>query len=197
MNRESIEKLVEASFDAQRSFFERSLDEMLRAGAMLTDTLGRGGKVLAFGNGGSAADAQHFAAELVGRYRRNRRALPAIALTTDTSALTAIANDFGFDEVFSRQVEALGSAGDMALAISTSGNSPNVLRAVETCNRLSIATLGLTGRDGGALAEACQLSLVVANDETSRIQEVHSIVIHLLCRMAEDEVCPPGDESSG
>ena len=156
----------------------------------MADAISRGGKVLAFGNGGSAADAQHFAAELVGRYRRERRALPAIALTTDTSTLTSVANDYGFDEVFSRQVEALGKAGDVALAISTSGSSPNVLRAVEAASSLSIATIGLSGRDGGPLADSCEVSLVVSHEETPRIQEVHAVVIHLLCRLVEDGVCP-------
>jgi D-sedoheptulose 7-phosphate isomerase len=144
-----------------------------------------GRKILLFGNGGSAADAQHLAAELVNRYRRARPALAALALTTDTSILTAIANDASFEEVFSRQIEALGEPGDVAIAISTSGRSPNVVRAVETARRLGLRTIGLLGRDGGLVAPLVDVPLIVPAEETPRIQEVHITLGHILCDLIE------------
>jgi D-sedoheptulose 7-phosphate isomerase len=144
-----------------------------------------GGRVLFCGNGGSAADAQHLAAELVGRLVRDRRALAALALTTDSSALTCIGNDFGFDEVFARQVEGLGRAGDVLFAISTSGNSRNVLRAVEVAKPMDIYTVGLLGRDGGSLATLVDLPIVVPAQETARIQEAHIFLGHVLCALIE------------
>ena len=149
----------------------------------------RGGRtVLVCGNGGSAADAQHFAAELVGRFTRERRAWPALALTTDTSALTAIGNDYGFDRVFARQVEALGQPGDVLIGISTSGGSPNVLAAVETAQARGLVTIGLTGRDGGALGRAVDVHLNVPSPSTARTQEVHLTLLHVLCDLVEQEL---------
>lgn len=153
---------------------------------MLVEALQAGRKVLAFGNGGSAADAQHFSSELVNRFVVDRRGLPAIALTTDTSTLTSVSNDSHYRHVFSRQVEALGAAGDIALAISTSGNSDNVLEAVETCRQRGIQTIGLTGRDGGKLQPLVDICLNVEHSETARIQEVHAVIIHLLCQMVDE-----------
>ena len=147
----------------------------------MTHSLMSNGKILACGNGGSAADAQHFAAELTGRFERERRGLAGIALTTDTSALTAIGNDYGFEAIFARQLEALGRPGDVLLALSTSGNSPNVLRAVEAARRLEITTVGLLGRDGGALADQVDQALVVPATRTARVQEMHILILHLLC----------------
>ncbi|OGR30077.1 MAG: phosphoheptose isomerase [Desulfuromonadales bacterium GWD2_61_12] len=152
---------------------------------MLTAQLALGHKILLLGNGGSAADAQHFAAELVGRFRRERRALPAIALTTDTSALTAIGNDYGFEAVFSRQVEALAAPGDVVIGLSTSGNSPNVLAALRAGKDLGCRTVGLLGRDGGSIAGEVELALVVASAVTSHVQEAHITIIHLLCELVE------------
>jgi len=143
-----------------------------------------GGKILACGNGGSAADAQHFAAELVGRFERERPELAAIALTTDTSILTAVANDYGFNAIFSRQVRALGQAGDVLLAISTSGNSPNVLAAIEAAHEREMVVVGLSGRSGGKMAQALRdtdVHVCVPHDRTSRIQEVHLLTLHCLC----------------
>jgi len=145
-----------------------------------------GGKLIVFGNGGSAADAQHLAAELVGRYRQNRKALPAIALTTDTSALTSISNDYGFETVFSRQLEALGKPGDVVLAISTSGNSPNVMRALTLAKKLGIASIGLTGKTGGKLRGSVDVCLAIPSESTPRIQEAHSLVIHILSGIVEN-----------
>ena len=147
--------------------------------------LERSNKILICGNGGSAADAQHMAAELVGRFVSDRAALPAIALTTDTSALTAIANDYGYNAVFSRQVSALAREGDVLLAISTSGHSASVLAACETARSMGSAVIGLTGRDRGALVELCDAVVIAPSDETAHIQESHIVVIHLLCALIE------------
>jgi D-sedoheptulose 7-phosphate isomerase len=147
-----------------------------------------GRKVLICGNGGSAADAQHFAAELVGRFARERRAWPALALTTDTSTLTAIGNDYGFDRVFSRQVEAHGQPGDVLIAISTSGGSGNVLAAVEGARARGLVTIGLTGRDGGALGRAADVHVNVPSASAARIQEVHATILHVLCDLVEQEL---------
>jgi phosphoheptose isomerase len=159
--------------------------ETVAAAQLLVAALRRGGRVLLFGNGGSAADAQHLAAELVGRFERERAALPALALTTDTSALTAIGNDYGFDEVFARQVEALGRPGDVAVGLSTSGSSPNVLRGLEAARARGLATIGLTGRDGGALARLADVVIVAPSDVTAFIQECHIALGHALCGAVE------------
>jgi len=153
---------------------------------MIIESMQSGGKLIVFGNGGSAADAQHLAAELVGRYRHDRKALPAIALTTDSSALTSISNDYGFETVFSRQVEAIGKTGDVVLAISTSGNSPNIIQAVSLAKQLGIPTIGLTGRTGGKLRGSVDVCLTVPSDSTPRIQEAHSLIIHILSGLVEE-----------
>ena len=145
-----------------------------------------GGKLIVFGNGGSAADAQHLAAELVGRYRQDRKAIAAIALTTDSSALTSISNDYGFETIFSRQLEAIGKPGDVVLAISTSGNSPNVIRAVTLAKKLGIASIGLTGRTGGKLRTSVDVCLPVPSESTPRIQEAHSLIIHIISGIVEN-----------
>lgn len=147
-----------------------------------------GNKLMFCGNGGSAGDAQHLAAELVGRLVRDRRALPGLALSTDSSALTCIGNDFGFDEVFARQVEGLGRPGDVLFAISTSGNSRNVIRAVEVAKAGGVFSIGLLGRDGGKLAPMVDLAIVVPADETARIQEAHIFLGHVLCTLIEKEL---------
>ncbi len=190
MNEQTLKAAVDDSLELKRSFFERNAPKIMEAGRILADALRDGHKILAFGNGGSAADAQHFTAELVNRYRHDRPALAAIALTTDTSILTSIANDSAYGEVFRRQIEALGARGDVAVAISTSGNSPNVLRAVEACPERGIKTIGLAGRDGGELASMTDLCLVVPHRETSRVQEVHAMLVHFFCQMIEDELFP-------
>ncbi len=160
--------------------------EIARAAALVRRTLDGGGTLLFCGNGGSAADAQHMATEYVVRYMRNRRALPAIALTTDTSLLTAAGNDLGFDEIFSRQVEALARPGDLLVIHSTSGNSPNVLRAAEAARAKGVAVLSLSARDGGALRPLSDLALVIPTDRTDRAQEIHLCVQHLICEVVED-----------
>jgi D-sedoheptulose 7-phosphate isomerase len=157
------------------------------AAGAITAALKQGGTVFVFGNGGSAADAQHFAAELVGRYEKERRAWPAVALTTDTSALTAIGNDYGFDRVFARQIEALGKAGDIAIGISTSGQSPNVLRGLEAANRRGMITIALTGR-GGAAGKMATHHVAIGEARTSRVQEVHATVLHVICELVEKDL---------
>ena len=151
----------------------------------LVETFERGGKLMVMGNGGSAADAQHFVAEIVGRFKMERRALPAIALSTDTSILTAIGNDYGFDSVFSRQVEALAAPGDLIVGISTSGNSPNVLKALELAREKGCRTVGLLGKDGGSIKDACDLALIVPTNDTPRVQEGHITIIHIVCDLLE------------
>lgn len=158
---------------------------LIAAAEAATEAVRNGNRILFCGNGGSAADAQHLAAELVGRLVRDRRALPGLALSTDSSALTCIGNDFGFEEVFARQVQALGRSGDVLVAISTSGNSPNVIRAVEVAKPLGITTVGLLGRNGGRLGPMVDLPIVVPAEETARIQEAHIFLGHVLCALIE------------
>jgi len=153
--------------------------------ARMIDCLRAGGTVFWCGNGGSAADAQHTAAELVGRFERDRVGYASVALTTDTSILTSIGNDYGFENIFSRQIEGLGKAGDILMALSTSGNSPNIIRAVESARQKGIVTIGLLGRDGGKLKTMCDLSIVVPVVNTARIQETHGLIGHILCDQVE------------
>lgn len=157
---------------------------------------GEGGKVLIFGNGGSAADAQHIAAELVGRYKRERPGLPAIALTVNTSSFSAIANDFGFESVFARQIDALGAPGDLALGISTSGKSPNVVRGLEAARGRGMVTVGLTGRSGGRLKTHADHCLCVPSNHTPRIQESHILLGHILCEFVEEELFGAGNKGA-
>ena len=164
-----------------------NVESVVAAATAVTTALKNGGAVLVFGNGGSAADAQHFAAELVGRYEKDRKAWPAIALTTDTSALTAIGNDYGFDRVFARQLEALGKKGDVAIGISTSGNSPNVLRALETANARGLVSVALTGR-GGDAGKIARLHVRVDEAKTARVQEVHATLLHAICELVEEDL---------
>ena len=168
------------------AFLERHLADLEAWAEWTVACLRAGGKILLFGNGGSASDAQHLAAEFVNRFDRERPALAAVALTTDTSALTSIGNDSEFRFVFSRQVEALGRPGDVAVGITTSGGSPNVLEALRAASRGGLRTVALTGRDGGDAARAADLPLVVPGDDTARIQEVHIVAGHLMCRWVED-----------
>jgi len=176
---------VQESVNLTQSFFAKEIGRILSLGNYMADCLTSGAKILICGNGGSAADAQHFAAELSGRFVRERRALAGIALTTDTSALTAIGNDYGFDRIFARQLEALGRTGDLFVGISTSGNSGNIVQAVRTAQSLGIHTLGLLGRDGGQLKTMMDDCLVVPSDVTARIQEIHIMIIHFLCEILD------------
>jgi D-sedoheptulose 7-phosphate isomerase len=186
------QRLIEEAFADTVAAHGRALREnqatLPAAAAALAAALGAGRKVLVCGNGGSAADSQHFAAELVGRFVRERRPWPALALSTDTSVLTAVGNDYGFDEVFARQVEAHGQAGDVLVGISTSGGSTNVIRAVETARARGLVTIGLTGRDGGALGRLADHHLNASSSSTARVQEVHITLLHVLCELVEQEL---------
>lgn len=162
--------------------------DLERVGRLMAEAVTDGRKVLLCGNGGSAADAQHIAAELVGRFMTNRRGLPSIALTTDTSILTAVSNDYGYDHVFERQVEALGGKGDLLIGISTSGNSPNVERALVKARQMGIVTIGLLGRDGGRCLDLCDYAFVVPHTESARIQEIHITLGHILCGIVDNHI---------
>lgn len=191
---ERIQSIVADSLDVKQRYFAEHAGEVLRAGLIIADSFRAGKKLLLFGNGGSAADAQHIAGEFINRFSlEDRRALPAIALSTDGGVLTCIANDTGFEKVFARQVEALGASGDVCLAISTSGNSPNVLAAIEAAHARGIKVIGLLGRDGGACAPLCDLALVVQSFDTQRIQETHNLIGHIICELVEHALFGDGN----
>ena len=181
--------VVQAVFDETIALHVRMREVMpapvVEAAIAISAALGAGGKLLVFGNGGSAADAQHMAAEFVGRFQRERAAMAAIALTTDSSIVTSLANDYTFDWVFARQIEAIARRGDVALGISTSGGSPNVLTALEAANARGVTTIALTGRDGGAVGKAAAIHVNVDHASAARIQEVHRTVIHAICELVE------------
>ncbi len=181
---------IKAEFESHQQTIQKVIETMESdletASKMAVDTLKNGNKILLFGNGGSAADAQHIAAELTGRYKTERKGLAGIALTTDTSALTAIGNDYGYDRVFDRQVEALANSGDLLIGISTSGNSKNIVNALKLGQELGCKTLGFSGRDGGIMSDVCDLNLVVPSDNTPRIQEMHILFGHTICQIIDD-----------
>lgn len=179
---------IRASIAVKQALLESAplLEQLVRAGQALAERLRAGGKLLVFGNGGSAADAQHIAAELVGRFYRERRALPALALTVNASSVTAIGNDYGYEQVFARQVQAFGTPADAALGISTSGGSPNVLEAIKTARAAGLYTLALTGADGRELKSAAHECICVPSSDTPRIQESHLLIGHLLCEYIEE-----------
>lgn len=189
--RDAIAHAFAESIQAKQAFLRDQMDVLIQAINAIVDCFRNGHKLLLFGNGGSAADAQHIAAEFVNRFRIERPPLPAIALTTDSSALTSIANDYDYGEVFAKQVRALGQAGDLAIAISTSGNAANVLAAVEACKTLKIATVGLTGGSGGRLSGRVDYLLRVAETRhTARIQETHILIGHVICEMVDNQLFP-------
>jgi len=165
------------------------IGEIERAALMIADCIRAGGAVLVFGNGGSAADAQHISAELVGRFAMERKGLRVIALAADTPVMTSLTNDYGYEEVFARQIDALGRPGDIALALSTSGNSPNVLRAIDAARRTGLRVIGLSGKDGGGMRDRCDHLIIVPSNDTPRIQEAHTLVYHIICGLVEEEVC--------
>ena len=180
---------LEAGIAAKRSCVESNVDNIIKAADMLTACLAAGGKVLIFGNGGSAADAQHLAAEFINRYQIERPPLAAIALTTDTSVLTSIGNDYHFNDIFSKQIEALGKKNDIAWGLSTSGNSKNVIQAIEAANAKKLFSIASTGR-GGALANCAQLVFATESDDTARIQEAHITLGHIICDLVERTLFP-------
>lgn len=190
MDETRLRALAADSAAVQERFFAQGARLVLEAGRRMSQALQEGGKVLVFGNGGSAADAQHLAAELVGRYLYDRPGLPAMALTTDTSALTAIGNDMGYETVFRRQVEAHGRKGDVAIGITTSGRSRNVVDAMRTARERGLVTIALTGGGGGLLKDAVDYLLDAPSTDTPRIQEMHGLVVHLLCQIVEETLFP-------
>lgn len=182
---EIISAHVSAGNAARKKFFAQNAEDVRKAAFALALCLAKNGKILLCGNGGSAADCQHVAAEFVNRFLMDRPALPAIALTTDTSALTAIGNDSAFEQVFARQVEALGSSGDCLIAISTSGGSPNVLEAIKAAKNKQMTVIGLSGNKGGKMEPLCDYALIVPDPRTPVIQEAHLAIEHLLCRLVD------------
>lgn len=181
-----LARSLEEHLQTVKALLESGLADVESAGRVICDALAAGNKILLCGNGGSAADAQHIAAELVGRYEDQRRPFPAIALTTDTSALTALSNDFGYEQVFARQIQALAKPGDVLIAISTSGKSPNILKAAETARSLGCKTIGLTGVHAEPLADYCFISVKVLSERTARVQEGHITIGHLWCEMVDE-----------
>lgn len=191
---ETIKSIVAESLEVKRRYFDEHAADVTRAARLLAEAFASGRKLLICGNGGSAADAQHVAGEFVNQFlARGRRALPALALTTDGGVLTCIANDTGFERVFARQVEAFGGEGDVLLAITTSGNSPNIVAAAEVARARGMKVIGLLGRDGGRVRPLCDLALVVASDDTQRVQETHNLIGHVLCHLVENILFPAGE----
>jgi len=186
MSPKSMKEIFEDAVRVKKNFLEK-IPLVERLSRMFVDTLKAGNKILVCGNGGSASQAQHLSGELVGRYNRNRRSLPCVALTADTGVLTCIGNDYGYDEVFSRQIEALGQKGDLLLALTTSGNSANVINAVKKAKEAGLQTASLLGKDGGKVNSICDLSIVVDSEDTARIQEVHITIIHAVCDVLDAE----------
>ncbi len=187
MKKEFLKQAIEESLRLKESFFTRNLEAIVRFEEMLKQVSAARKKVLVFGNGGSAADAQHFAAELMHRVEQKPIGIRALALHTDTSLLTALGNDEGFERVYSRQIQVLAEPGDLAVAISTSGTSTNIVDALRTARSVPCGTVGLLGRDGGSALSWCDLALVVPHSSTPRIQEVHGMIIHLVCQLLETE----------
>lgn len=187
MQKQTIKDEFLAHQETIAKVIETMQEALLEASKLAVETLRNGNKILLCGNGGSAADAQHIAAELTGRYKTERRGLPAISLTTDTSALTAIGNDYGYDRVFDRQVEALAQKGDLLIGISTSGNSKNVINALKTATEMGCKTLGFSGRDGGNMNNICDINLIVPSTDTPRIQEMHILIGHIICQIIDNE----------
>jgi D-sedoheptulose 7-phosphate isomerase len=186
-----ISSIVSDSIEVKRKFFEEHKERVVSAASIIAASFRQGGKLLICGNGGSSTDAQHIAGELVNRFLNTERpALPALALSTDGGLLTSISNDTGFDQVFSRQIEAFGRQGDILLAISTSGNSANTVEALKKASLIGMKTIGLLGRDGGLMAPLCDLTLIVSSSDTQRIQETHNLIAHILCELIEIELFP-------
>ena len=183
-----ILKRFKESSEVKTRFLKENLSKLLDLIKLVAQTFEAGNKIFFFGNGGSAADAQHLAAEFVNRYVMDRPPLPAIALTTDTSILTSVSNDFAFNEIFAKQLRAIGKEGDVAIGISTSGNSSNVVKAFEVAKEMGMKTVALSGNDGGVLAKMADVSLVVSSTSTPRIQETHILIGHILCEMVEHQL---------
>ncbi|MGH7739977.1 MAG: D-sedoheptulose-7-phosphate isomerase [bacterium] len=187
---DKIRSRIEESIQAKQNLLAKCLPEIEKAGKILVESYLKGRKAVFFGNGGSAADAQHMAAELVGDYLKRRKAVMALALHTNTSTLTALGNDYGYDQVYSHQIEGLCVPGDVAVGLSTSGNSENVLRGVRAAKAVGAATIGLLGRDGGKIAQEVDVAIVVPAQSTDRIQESHMLIGHIFCELIESALFP-------
>jgi len=186
--RERIKEILLESIQIKEQLLQEKVSSILEIAELVIASLKKGGKVILFGNGGSASDSQHIAAELVGKFTKDRRALPAIALTTNTSILTALANDYGYDIIFARQIEALGQKNDIAIGISTSGRARNVASGIKQAKKMGLKTVALTGGDGGELSKLADVSLLVPSSVTARIQEAHITIGHIICELAEAAV---------
>ena len=184
-----IENIIKSSIETKKTLLGKEVASIEKAVELIQGCIGKGGKLLIFGNGGSAADSQHIAAEFVGRFKLERRALPALALSTNTSTLTALSNDYGYEVTFKRQIESLGNKGDVVLAISTSGNAKNVIEAVKTAKENGLVTIALTGNGGGALSPLCESSIIVNSRDTARIQEAHILIGHIIAEIIESNLC--------
>jgi D-sedoheptulose 7-phosphate isomerase len=187
--RDKIKDLLLESIQVKEDLLHDYIDKIIEITTLIIDSLKKDGKVLLFGNGGSASDSQHIAAELIGRFKKDRNALPAIALTTNTSIITSLANDYGYEIVFSKQIEALGRKNDVAIGISTSGKAKNVAQGIKQAKKMDIKTIALTGGDGGELAKLADVSLVVPSMVTARIQEAHITIGHIVCKIIEQTLC--------
>jgi D-sedoheptulose 7-phosphate isomerase len=187
LQQKSVKKMIEDSISAKESMLKNNLEAIEKATQLMEHTLNGGNKIMIAGNGGSAADSQHFAAEFVGRFKIERKGLPCIALTTDTSIITAWTNDYGFETLFARQIEALGRKGDVFIGISTSGNSPNIIRAMEKAKELGIKTVSLLGKDGGKLKGMADVDIIIRNNDTPRIQECHITILHIIAELLDND----------
>lgn len=183
-----VKDCLYSSADLKKTVADTLSGDILEAANRIKSCLHKGGKLILMGNGGSAGDAQHIAAELIGRFKKERKAMPAISLTVDTSSLTALGNDYGFDIIFERQLEALAQKNDAVLGISTSGNSENVVRALKKANEYGLETIGLVGNNGGKIKEVANLSIVIPSNDTARIQEVHITIGHIICELIEEDL---------
>ena len=186
--RAAIDRILGETIDVLTTVRGGDLEPVARAAEAIAEAFGNGQALLVFGNGGSASDAQHFVTEFVGRYQRERRAVPALALTADSSLLTAVANDYGFERVFARQIEAFGAPGDIAFGITTSGESPSVVEALKAAAERGLVTIALTGRDGGAAGQVADIHVNVPHAVTARVQEAHIALLHVLCELVEEEL---------
>ncbi|HLG25057.1 MAG TPA: D-sedoheptulose 7-phosphate isomerase [Candidatus Nanoarchaeia archaeon] len=186
--KDQIRSMIEESIETKKKVNEFILKDIESAAKLVISTIKSGKKIMLAGNGGSASQASHIAAEFVGRYKIERKGLPSIALTTDTSVITAWSNDYSYDTLFSRQIEALGSKGDVFIAITTSGNSKNLVNAVNAAKKLGIKTIGMLGRDGGKLKGMCDVEVIVPSDNTPRIQETHLMIMHIMCEITDNEL---------
>jgi len=187
--RDKIKDILLESIQVKEELLRTGISQIIEIASIVTDALKKNGKIIIFGNGGSASDSQHIAAELVGRFKKNRAALPAIALTTNTSIITALANDYGYEAVFAKQVEAFGQKNDVVIGISTSGKAKNVACGIKQAKKMGLKTIALTGADGGELTKLADTSLVVPSAVTARIQEAHITIGHIICELVEEAFC--------